>query len=277
MSHEDEDKLLESMEERYTGYTSDIRRSGNLCYTVIDDFFPIELFRRLSSEMPLLHETSESKYFGELSQGKSIVKSHTGDSALLSRAIIPRVLGSSYISSRIQGMLNSDCECISLNAFDDTVGHSFFHRMKPGGFLGMHVDRSYLPNTKMVKVGNALLYLSPTWQDEYGGHLMVRDGLLSRNPQLISFKPNRLVLLVHSSSTFHCVTEISKAAPERFSAYMDFYLPLNFVVNSNLGIDLWKHETVYSPEAGHLLTFLRGRGYIRELFNYLRRVPFGVG
>jgi Rps23 Pro-64 3,4-dihydroxylase Tpa1-like proline 4-hydroxylase len=274
MLNKREEELLTSMEEKYRGYSLDIRGSGNLCYAVIDDFLPIDLFRRLSNEMPQLHETSEVKYFSELSKGKSIVKSLAEDSALLSRTIIPRVLGSHYISSKIQRMLNSKNECISLEQFDDTVGHSFFHRMKPGGFLGMHVDRSYLPKTKMVKVGNALLYLSPTWKDEYGGHLMIKDGLFSRDRRLISYRPNRLVLLVHSSSTFHCVTEISKAAPERFSAYMDYYLPLNFAVNSALGIDLWKHETVYAPQAGHLFTFLRGRAYIKELFNYFRRVPF---
>jgi hypothetical protein len=247
--------------------------NNNLNYEVIDDFLGPNDLLTVTSENYALHQRASSNVFGELSSGKTTVKSLDFNDSLESPEIVLSALTSERIKNNVRKLLQINTEIYTLQDFCERGGHSFFHRMFPGSFLGLHVDRSYLPGTRMIKVANALLYTSKHWDMEHGGHLYLRGGICRSNV-LVPYKPNRLVLLLHTSRTFHGVSQLSAASPVRYSAYMDFYVPFDVIRAHPIAKEIWLHETVYIPEVRRIGTFLRGFGYSRQLFEYSRRKRF---
>lgn len=245
-----------------------------LKYFVADNFLGDENFKTVVLENERLHDKASNNLFSELSHGKTTVRSLDRSGRFQSPTILLESLTSVTIKDKVKNLLGFEANIYSLLDFPDKGGHSFFHRMFPGSFLGLHVDRSYLPGTSMVKVANALLYTSNSWNELYGGNLYLRHGLSGQERVSIDVKPNRLVLLLHTSKTFHGVSQLSLSAPVRYSAYMDFYVEEAVLRTSKQFKDFWRHETVYLPERKHIGVFLRGFGYSSNLINYLRRRSF---
>lgn len=244
-----------------------------LKYEIVDNFLTDEDFEKVLLENEVLHKNACNNVFSELSAGKTTIRSFDPSSNLKSPEIILNALTTDAIKNKVKSFLCIDTNVFSLINFQDKSGHSFFHRMYPGSFLGLHVDRSYLPGTQMVKVANALLYTSKDWDASNGGNLYLRHGLLGKETVTINYKPNRLVLILHTSKTFHGVSELAESAPVRYSAYMDFYIHASDL-KTCLADQFWRHETVYLPEFNRLATFLRGVGYSLELLRYLARRRF---
>lgn len=246
----------------------------SLKYEVIDNFLNNDDFQLVSSENEALHERAVNNTFSELSTGKTTVKFNNVIGTLRSTDITLSALTSEKIKKIVKNFIGIDTQIYTLLDFDERAGHSFFHRMFPKSFLGLHVDRSYLPETEMVKVANALFYTSNKWENSYGGHLYLQDDLILSEKERIEYKPNRLVVFLHTSKTFHGVSPLSKDAPNRYSAYMDFYVPASILRRISIGDQFWCHDTVYLPELRHIIKFLRGTGYSLELIRYLRKRHF---
>ena len=54
------------------------------------------------------------------------------------------------------------------------------HKMDTGGHLAVHADFNIHINTGYHRRINALLYLNPNWESEWGGQLELWDGAMSR-------------------------------------------------------------------------------------------------
>ena len=71
----------------------------------------------------------------------------------------------------------------------------------------------------------------------------------------VKYKPNRLVLFLHSSKSFHKVSRIKNNKVNRFSVYMDYYIhkdKLDFFIRSTRNKkryipEFWKHQTTFVP------------------------------
>jgi hypothetical protein len=248
----------------------------NRC-VIIDNFLPENIFNEVSNEMPRIHETSINNIFGELSNGKTTIKNLNLNLNSLAPDIIAEQLTSLKIKKLIGEWFQTEVPVSSLLDFEEKGGHSILHRMLPGSFLDFHVDRSYLPQTDIVKVANALLFLSPSWKDEFGGHFRYKGSMFCSTCERIEYRPNRLVIILHTSQTFHEVTPISNLAPTRYSAYMDFYLPSIEVSRSVYASKYWKHETVYLPSFKNIKTFARGRNYSLNLIKYMCAMLWSAG
>ena len=78
-----------------------------------------------------------------------------------------------------------------------------FHQSGDGGYLDMHVDFNIHPEHKTwFRMLNVLLYLNPDWQDDYGGHLLVKTSP-DATPRAISPQFNRGVIMTTTESTYH--------------------------------------------------------------------------
>lgn len=47
------------------------------------------------------------------------------------------------------------------------------HQNRKSSFLHVHADYTYLPDIRLDRPLNVLLYLNPGWKDEWGGHLVL--------------------------------------------------------------------------------------------------------
>ncbi len=192
-------------------------------HAIIENFFRKEIFDKINNDLSKSFKSELiQKEFDDHIQSKKTIYS---DKALSSTATIPiSVIGSSIVKNLFSKFLNGS-EVTSLSEQYLYGGYSPFHEMKSGGFLGSHVDHSYSKDNNNLHVANAILYVSNYWEPVWGGEtiLFSRNGL--KPIKFIEFKPNRLVLFIHTSNSFHGVNYISSPSEnKRKTYYMDFYV-----------------------------------------------------
>jgi hypothetical protein len=95
-----------------------------------------------------------------------------------------------------------------LTGIDGLVPDPFFlggglHQVERGGYLEVHADFNRHPTTGLDRRLNVLLYLNRDWREEYGGHLELWDGGLTRCHQRIAPQFGRCVVFSTTSFSFH--------------------------------------------------------------------------
>jgi hypothetical protein len=86
---------------------------------------------------------------------------------------------------------------------DPYFGGAGPHQILPGGFLKVHVDFNWHPLLKLDRRLNLLVYLNKDWREEYGGHLELWNGDVSRCEQKILPLFNRTVLFSTTDFSYH--------------------------------------------------------------------------
>ena len=121
--------------------------------------------------------------------------------------------------------------------------------MNVGGYLGPHVDHSNDPSKGFPHVLNVILYLTPNWNDSYGGHTILFDKQGKQVVKKIEYQSNRLVIFLHSPYTFHGVTKINENCKmKRSTMYFDYYSKATNpykMLNVNFKSFFFKHNTTF--------------------------------
>ena len=121
------------------------------------------------------------------------------------------------------------CKSSDLLSLGDIVDHQYspYHISKDGGFLVTHVDHSYICDKKktFAHIANAIFYISNKWEEGWGGETLLfsRSGLSIKKQ--IKPVPNRLVIFLHSSTSFHGVKRYNSGQGiPRETIYNDYYI-----------------------------------------------------
>jgi Rps23 Pro-64 3,4-dihydroxylase Tpa1-like proline 4-hydroxylase len=81
--------------------------------------------------------------------------------------------------------------------------------MERGHFLNPHIDNSHDKDRRSYRVLNLLFYVTPDWQEEYGGNLELWDGGPRRAPvRTIVSRFNRMVVMATTRSSWHSVSRV---------------------------------------------------------------------
>jgi len=161
-----------------------------------------------------------------------------------------------------------------INPLTDYPSNEFryHHVMKDNGFLGSHVDHTFLPEAPgMVHFLNSIFYAPEVWSPTWGGHTFLE------NPHtFVEYKPNRVLIFLMTSKSFHGVTRLTGSSVyKRHSIYMDYYTHkdnLPYLIaqsrrnDSDYIPEFWKHGTTFVPS---LKTYKYWLGYLK----YLSREP----
>ena len=78
---------------------------------------------------------------------------------------------------------------------------------KPGGLLDVHVDGNYHDATGLNRRLNAILYLNPNWQSDWGGEFGIYDDKGERCIKKVAPLFNRLVIFDSHDKSFHGLPE----------------------------------------------------------------------
>jgi hypothetical protein len=122
--------------------------------------------------------------------------------------------------------------------------------MKKNGLLGSHVDHSHSDKGKL-HIANSIYYASPMWDESWGGETLLLNSSGTQILKKITFRPNRLVLFVHSAKSFHAVSKVS--CPNnirRNTYYMDYYTDdgnLKTIYNNVKNLTYSFHTTTFVP------------------------------
>ncbi|MBW4666630.1 MAG: 2OG-Fe(II) oxygenase [Cyanomargarita calcarea GSE-NOS-MK-12-04C] len=81
--------------------------------------------------------------------------------------------------------------------------------MERGCFLNPHLDNSHDKDRDKYRVLNLLYYVTPDWQQGYGGNLEIWDRGLKEECRTIHSKFNRLVIMVTNKTSLHSVSKVT--------------------------------------------------------------------
>ncbi|MFW2437915.1 MAG: 2OG-Fe(II) oxygenase [Arenicellales bacterium] len=116
-----------------------------------------------------------------------------------------------FQDQRIIDLIGSICEIDSLYP-DEKLYAGGISRMEKSQFLNPHLDNSHDKDRKKWRVLNLLFYVSPDWEQEFGGNLELwPDGMKGRQITLHS-KFNRLAVMATHDTSWHSVSPITHDA-----------------------------------------------------------------
>jgi hypothetical protein len=168
-------------------------------HLVLDDFLDDELARALTEEFPSIDAMPRSRdyVFGNKHELSSVEQ---GGPA--SRRFHDAVLSPPFAAllEAITGM----------TVFIDPAFHGGgFHQGGDGSYLDFHVDFNLHPlHDDWLRRLNILVYLTPDWRDDYGGHLLIKSSPDSQ-PRAIAPTFNRAVIMLSDEFTFHGYRKLS--------------------------------------------------------------------
>lgn len=109
---------------------------------------------------------------------------------------------------------------------DPTMRGGGLHAVQRGGRLGIHVDFNRHPQLPLARRLNTILYLNPTWQEDWHGQLTLTDR--KGAAKVIAPSWNRWVIFRYGPESWHghpepltCPEDV-----ERRSVAMYYYQPL---------------------------------------------------
>ena len=242
-------------------------------YVVIDNFLDKDDFNLLSESVLKYSSTPDHEFNNKIEKGKAI---HSFEnSPKLVQKFVNTISSDKFIEKLVD--LTDTKEIVSLAKLSDK--HDFFryfHEMKDGGILGTHVDHSMIGDH--VHFLNSLFYITPQWSSEWGGNTEFYKyyGLLKGAE--VKYKPNRLILFLHTSKSFHKVSRIKNNKLNRFSVYMDYYIhrdKLSHFIeqtkeNKKFVSKFWQHQTTFVPTFHQFLNSLfKESKYYKKKYIYI--------
>lgn len=86
---------------------------------------------------------------------------------------------------------------------DDTLEGGGLHQIVPGGYLKVHADFNYHPESGQHRRINLLLYLNSGWRDDWNGNLELWDREMTRSVKSITPILNRCVVFTTTDQANH--------------------------------------------------------------------------
>lgn len=192
-------------------------------FKVVDNYLSSDSFESLISALDVLdRDKAEAESTTSIERAKSVFELKNLPPIVTS--FIDQFASDSS-KEIIRELTGWQGELISLLELSGFGGYAPYHTMKSGGFLGSHIDHTFIKDDDLIKVANCIFYANRNWHDRWGGETVFfdRSGFVERDR--VSPLPNRMLFFTHDVEGFHGVSEIE--CPEsvvRRSFYMDFYI-----------------------------------------------------
>jgi Rps23 Pro-64 3,4-dihydroxylase Tpa1-like proline 4-hydroxylase len=246
-------------------------RAAPYPHVALDDFFDARFFASLSASMQAIADQAPAShnYNSDIERNKQCFSENDFDANLSAAA---RYLSGPEFLAFLETLLEVK-GLIPLTAVKRLTGRTYFHVSSGGGFLGSHVDQSYVGRRllpKYIHVASCVFYGSPQWQPEYGGHTILFDKSGQNAVTTVECRPNRTNVFLHTSTSFHGVSEMT-TDKKRYSLYMDYYLPQRLLGRLQESIvrnharcepNYWLHNVIFVPNSSDPVY---QRGYERYL------------
>lgn len=172
-------------------------------HVVIPDFLPLPVARELAGEFPSITDQGwvfagpgDSKNSGDINIEK-VQNSREEYFPPLVRHVMHEFNSSTFLDfltelTAYSGLLS-----------DPWFGGCGLHSTGRGGRLMIHADQDRHPNEKLHQMLNAIYYVTPNWQDEWGGQLELWDRDAKTCVKRISPTFNSLVIFYTGAKAFH--------------------------------------------------------------------------
>jgi Rps23 Pro-64 3,4-dihydroxylase Tpa1-like proline 4-hydroxylase len=168
-------------------------------------------------------------------------------------------------STRILQIVSQITSIPSLNP-DKNLYSGGLSMMQDKDFLNPHIDNSGNPFLKQYRRINALYYVTPDWNPQWGGNLELWDSRRA-NPIKVESLFNRLVLMNTNRTSFHSVSPIHDCGKNSRKCVSNYY----FSPKSPEPYEYF-HVTSFRgrPEQSWIDSWLRMDAWVRGLYRKIR-------
>lgn len=190
-------------------------------YVVIDNFLKPDFFKILSSEMSQYYRENKNKGRTWNTLAEDGKWGSTGLELSPNLRLMDGFLKSKEFVEFLECLTGFKELVVTKNI--NGIGFSFFHAMKPGSFLAPHTDHTRDLNNGPYHVLNVILYLSESWDPNWGGATTLFDDKVNLKGT-VEYRPNRALIFMHSPHSIHGTQRVSNLASfPRFTTYYDYY------------------------------------------------------
>ena len=192
-------------------------------YRVFDDYLNVKQRSALLSELDSLDEMLlDNESQTEIEKKKQVYRLDVLPNEMKN---VICLFGSEKSKNVVREMTGWKGNVYSLLEMPDFGGYAPFHSMKTGGFLGSHVDHTFVESGKYVHVANCIYYAHKKWSNQWHGETTFysRFGFFLKHSVIP--QENRMLFFVHDAESFHGVADVKCPADiVRQTFYMDFYI-----------------------------------------------------
>ena len=166
-------------------------------HIVLDDFLPAEVAAAMAAAFP---PPDDTRVWNRLP-----TDDQRGKSSLRHESVLPvpiRRLVHELNSFTMVEFLEQLSGISGLISDPQLVGGGI-HQTQRGGKLSVHIDYSHHPRYHLFRRMNLILYLTPEWREEYGGHFELWDAKASGCIYRVLPRFNRCVVFSTSAISYH--------------------------------------------------------------------------
>lgn len=167
-------------------------------YFFVDDLLPVEIASKINAVFPKSEDMMLKK---SLREDKYIAAQMNLYNPILEEIIY------AFQDQRIVALISEIC---GLNEVfpDENLYAGGLSMMGYKQFLNPHLDNSHDKDRSFWRVLNLLYYVTPNWEESYGGNLELWPAGLQQKQTTIHSKFNRLVVMVTHDKSLHSVSPV---------------------------------------------------------------------
>jgi len=211
-------------------------------HVVIDDFLPPAVAAAMAADFP---RPDDARVWNRLptddQRGKSSLRHENTLPACIRRLI--HELNSQTMIEFIEELSGLD----NLISDPRLVGGGI-HQTHTSGKLSVHIDYSHHPCYQLLRRINLILYLTPDWREEYGGHFELWDATATSCLGKVLPVFNRCVIFSTSDNSYHGQPEPLRCPSDvqRNSVALYYYTNEARVSGGQAG----SHNTIFRSRPG---------------------------
>ncbi len=164
----------------------------------IDDLLPLEIVLKIHEVFP---KSSEMTHKKSLREDKFVGAQMNHYNPILEEIIY------AFQDQKIVDLIGEICN-IDKAIADEHLYAGGLSMMGNKQFLNPHLDNSHDKDRKRWRVLNLLYYVTPNWEEEYGGNLELWPNGLNEKQITIHSKFNRLAVMITHSRSIHSVSPV---------------------------------------------------------------------
>lgn len=175
-----------------------LKSKDKIGYFFVDDLLPEELATKIHNNFPKLSEAKAKK---DIREYKYIAYQMDKYHKLLEEVIY------AFQEKNVVEAVSKITKLPNLLP-DENLYAGGLSLMAKDNYLNPHLDNSHDKDRKLWRVLNLLYYVTPDWETKNGGNLEVWPNGIKENPEEITSKFNRLVIMATHNFSWHSVNKV---------------------------------------------------------------------
>jgi len=193
------DHIVKRLEQAVANAHADFHKPGRIASCHIRDVLPPEIaheiFLRFPSPDRMLLKRS-------IKENKHVAAQMNAYDPLLEEAVY------AFQDQRVLGLISKITGFKGLEPDVDLYAGGI-SAMSKGAYLRPHLDNSHDKNKSRYRVLNLLYYVTPDWQEEYGGSLQLWDDGPGGSARTFPCFFNSLIIMETARNSWHSVNEVT--------------------------------------------------------------------